>query len=74
MFAGTLVFILGGRLIADKISNNQNALYLIVGVIFTITALIQIWKMVRKKDAGHLTKHPKKIMSGHQNTISDAGK
>jgi threonine/homoserine/homoserine lactone efflux protein len=74
MFAGTLVFILGGRLIADKISNNQDALYLIVGVIFTMTALIQIWKMVRKKDAGHLTKHPKKIMSGHQNTISDAGK
>ena len=51
MFAGTLVFVFGGRLIADTISSNQDILYYIVGAIFTITALLQVWKMWKKKDA-----------------------
>lgn len=58
---GNIVFIFGGRLIADKISNNQDILNWIIGGIFTLTALIQIWKMIRKKDAVHQLEHPEEV-------------
>jgi threonine/homoserine/homoserine lactone efflux protein len=61
MFAGTSVFIFGGRLIADKISNNQNILYILVGCVFVITAIIQIVKMQKKKDVVHQLEHPEEI-------------
>ncbi|RYZ49163.1 MAG: lysine transporter LysE [Chitinophagaceae bacterium] len=61
MFGGTAVFIFGGRLIAEGISNNQNLLYILVGLVFTITALLQVWKMRRKKTALHKLEHPEKI-------------
>lgn len=48
---GNCVFIFGGRLIAGKIQNNQSMLNYIIGGIFSITALIQCWRMfVAKKD------------------------
>ncbi|MDB5207508.1 MAG: lysine transporter LysE, partial [Flavisolibacter sp.] len=53
-----LLFIFGGRLIADKISNNQGLVYYIIGSIFTITGLLQIWKMMKKKDVVHQMEHP----------------
>jgi threonine/homoserine/homoserine lactone efflux protein len=50
---GNCVFIFGGRLVAGKIQNNQSMLNLIIGIVFSITALIQVWRMaVRKKDFG----------------------
>lgn len=48
---GNCVFIFGGKLIVDKLNANQNILHWVIGGIFTITALIQLWKMVRHKDA-----------------------
>jgi threonine/homoserine/homoserine lactone efflux protein len=60
-FAGNLLFIYGGKIIADKINNNQHILNWIIGAIFTITALIQIWKMMRKKDAVHQIEHPEEV-------------
>jgi threonine/homoserine/homoserine lactone efflux protein len=60
-FIGNLLFILGGRLIADKINNNQDILNWIVGSIFAITALIQVWRMIRKKDAAHQLEHPEEV-------------
>lgn len=62
-FGGTSVFIFGGRLIADKISRNQNILYIAVGIVFTITALLQIWKMRKKKDVANRLEHPEEITS-----------
>ncbi len=59
--AGNLVFIFGGRLIADKINNNQDILNWVIGGIFTITALIQIWKMYRNKGAAHQIEHPEEV-------------
>src|SRR6476620_7787590 len=47
---GNLVFIFGGQLIASKISNNQNILNWIIGGIFALTALIQLYKILKKKD------------------------
>ncbi|HEU0112912.1 MAG TPA: LysE family transporter [Flavisolibacter sp.] len=55
---GNCVFIFGGKLIADKISNNQNILNWIIGFIFAITALIQLWKIWKNKAAHHHIEHP----------------
>jgi threonine/homoserine/homoserine lactone efflux protein len=60
-FVGNLVFIFGGQIIADKISNNQDILNWVIGGIFLLTALIQIWKIWRKKDAAHDLDHPEEL-------------
>ena len=49
-FIGNCVFIFGGRLVADKISNNQDILNWVIGGIFALTALFQLWRIARKKD------------------------
>ena len=71
MFAGTAVFIFGGRLIADQISNNQNVLYFLVGGIFTVTALIQVWKMRRNKDTEHKLAYPEEITATFEKTVDE---
>jgi threonine/homoserine/homoserine lactone efflux protein len=47
----TCVFIFGGQFMVNTLNANQNVLNYIIGGIFTITAIIQMWKMWRKKDA-----------------------
>ncbi|HOZ85562.1 MAG TPA: LysE family transporter [Niabella sp.] len=42
---GNSVFIFGGRLVADKLQNNQSVLHYSIAGIFTLTALIQLWRM-----------------------------
>jgi len=58
---GNLVFILGGKLIANKISSNQHVLSWIIGGIFALTAIIQLWKIIKKKDAQHDLEHPEEM-------------
>ena len=58
---GNGVFIFGGQLIAEKLKSNQNILNWVIGGIFTITALIQIWRIVTKKDAVHNLEHPDEV-------------
>jgi len=48
-YIGNCVFIFGGRLVADKISNNQDILNWVIGGIFALTALFQLWRIARKK-------------------------
>ncbi len=74
MFMATLIFIFGGRLIADKISHNQDIVYFIIGGIFTITGLIQIWKMVKKKDVEHKMEHPEEITAPFEETVEEINK
>lgn len=57
-FIGNCIFIFGGLLIAKKINNNQHILNWVIGGIFAITALIQLWRMLTKKDAIHKMEHP----------------
>lgn len=71
MFAGTAVFIFGGRLIADRISSNQTILYILVGCIFAITAFIQVWKMRRKKGVEHKLEHPEEMTATFEGTIDE---
>lgn len=58
---GNCVFIFGGQLIAAKIKNNQHVLNWIIGGIFTVTAIIQIWRMAKKKSASHQVTHPEEL-------------
>ena len=58
---GNCVFIFGGLLIATKINTNQDILNWVIGGIFAVTALIQIWKMIKKKDAVHNIEHPEEM-------------
>jgi threonine/homoserine/homoserine lactone efflux protein len=55
---GNALFIFGGRLIADKITNNQSLLNWIIGGIFAITALVQLYKMYKHKGVEHRIEHP----------------
>lgn len=55
---GNIVFIFGGRVIAEKIDTSQGAMHWIIGGIFTITALIQVWKMTHHKGVEHRLEHP----------------
>ena len=48
---GNCVFIFGGKWMVQRIANSQQYLNWVIGGIFTLTALIQLVKMLRKKDA-----------------------
>lgn len=54
---GNGVFILGGKLIGNKLATNQHVLNWVIGGIFALTALIQIYKMMNKKDYAHRMDH-----------------
>lgn len=60
-FTGNCIFIFGGLLIASKINNNQHVLNWVIGGIFTITAIVQVWKMMRHKGAVDKLEHPEMI-------------
>lgn len=60
-FIGNCLFIFGGRLIASKINNNQHILNWVIGGIFALTAIIQLWKIWSKKDAVHQLEHPEEV-------------
>ena len=44
-FVGNCIFIVGGRFAADKLNNNQHILNWVIGGIFSLTAIIQLWKI-----------------------------
>jgi threonine/homoserine/homoserine lactone efflux protein len=48
---GNFVFIFGGKWIVQRIANSGQYLNWVIGGIFAITAILQIIKMVTKKDA-----------------------
>lgn len=58
---GNSLFIFGGRLIADKLSSNQHILSYIIGGIFAVTAIIQLWRILKKKDAVHQLENPEEL-------------
>ena len=60
-FIGNCIFIFGGLLIANSISRNQNVMSWVIGGIFLVTAIIQVWQILRKKDALHKMGHPEEV-------------
>jgi threonine/homoserine/homoserine lactone efflux protein len=49
--SGNCVFVFGGKWMVDRIANSQQYLNWVIGGIFTVTALIQLIKILRHKDA-----------------------
>lgn len=46
---GNAVFIFGGKWVVSRIANSEHYINWVIGSIFAITAVIQFWKMMRKK-------------------------
>lgn len=66
---GNCVFIFGGRLVANKLENSHQVINFVIGGIFVVTAIIQIWKMARKKSAVHKIEHPEEVTHGLENKL-----
>ncbi|MBO9573991.1 MAG: lysine transporter LysE, partial [Chitinophagaceae bacterium] len=50
-FIGNLIFIFGGQLIVEHLDSNQRVLHAIIGSVFAITALIMLWRTIKKKSS-----------------------
>ncbi len=48
-FIGNCVFIFGGKWIADSIADSEKYINWFIGGIFAVTALITLWKIIKKK-------------------------
>jgi threonine/homoserine/homoserine lactone efflux protein len=72
-FIGNLVFIFGGRLIVDRLNNNQHVLHYIIGSIFAITAIIMLVRLLRKKDMMHQIDHPEEVTHGLEDKVTSEG-
>lgn len=73
-FIGNCIFIFGGLLIANSISNNQHVLNWIIGGVFALTAIIQLWRIFKKKGTVHKLEHPEEMtdkIEGQVDKIED---
>ncbi len=69
-FFGNCVFIFGGQLMVERLNANQNILNWVIGTIFAVTAIIQIWRMVLKRRSIHdQLEHPEKMTHGLENKL-----
>jgi threonine/homoserine/homoserine lactone efflux protein len=69
---GNCVFIFGGRLVADKLKNSHHIINWVFGGIFLVTAIIQVWKMLKKKDTKHKMAHPEEMTHGLEHKMDAA--
>lgn len=67
--AGNCVFIFGGKLMASKLNASNTIMNYIIGSVFFITALIQVIRIYRKKDAIHQLEHPEELTSALEDKI-----
>ncbi len=65
---GNCVFIFGGKWLVQRIANSGQYINWIIGGIFAITALIQLIKMLTKKDA--VTKFEEKLHHKEANAVN----
>jgi threonine/homoserine/homoserine lactone efflux protein len=68
-FAGNCVFIFGGRLLIDQLDAGQRMLNWLIGGVFLITAIIQLLRILFKKDAVHQMDHPEEVTAGLEKKI-----
>ncbi|MFN8265287.1 MAG: LysE family transporter [Chitinophagaceae bacterium] len=67
--AGNCVFIFGGKLLAERMHASTTIMNYIIGSVFLITAIIQIIRIYKKKDAIHQLEHPEEITAGLEKRI-----
>ena len=60
---GNCVFIFGGQLITNVLNTNEHILHWVIGGIFAVTALIQIWRMIRHKTVDYQIEHPEEVVT-----------
>ena len=70
-FLGNCIFIFGGLLLVEKLNNNQHLLNYIIGSIFGITALIQMWRMIKSKPVEHAIDDPAKNKKGLEESLPE---
>lgn len=70
-FLGNCIFIFGGLLLVENLNANQHMLNYIIGFIFGITALIQIWRMKKNKSIGSQLDEPEKITGGLEESLPE---
>lgn len=70
-FAGNILFILGGRLMVDTLNTKQSLLNWIIGGIFAVTAIIQIWRIVKNRGAMHKLEHPEEMQEKLEKQMKD---
>ncbi len=71
-FIGNCVFIFGGKLMVNELNANQHVLNWVIGGIFALTALIQLWKiLVKKKTIEDALEHPEKVTHGLEKRIHE---
>ena len=58
---GNAVFIFGGKWVVQRIANSEQYLNWVIGGIFAFTALLQLIKILRHKNAVHKFTHPDKV-------------
>ena len=68
-FTGMCLFIFGGKFLVDSLNAHQKQLNWVIGGIFAITALIQLWRMLKKKDVVHQIEHPEESRHEKQEKI-----
>lgn len=68
-FTGNCIFIFGGRLLVERLNASQHMLNWIIGSVFLFTALFQLYRILRKKDAIHQLDHPENITGGLEKKI-----
>jgi threonine/homoserine/homoserine lactone efflux protein len=73
-FIGNCVFIFGGQLIAQKLSSNQSILSWVIGGIFALTAIIQLWRILKKRDAVHNLENPDEVAGRLEKKFVDLGR
>jgi threonine/homoserine/homoserine lactone efflux protein len=71
---GNCVFIFGGKLIGDRLNNNQPLINWIIGGVFTLTVVIQLWKMITKKSVQHQIEHPEEITDAYEEQVGEFNK
>lgn len=70
-FLGNCVFILSGRLMVDTLNAKQSMMNWIIGGIFALTALIQIYRIIKNKGAVHQIEHPEEMQEKIEKQVKD---
>jgi len=68
-FTGNCLFIFGGRLLVDQLNASQDLLNWIIGGVFLLTGLFQMYRIFKHKDAVHQMEHPEEVTGGLEKNI-----
>ena len=68
---GNALFIFGGKIIGDKVNNNQHVLNWVIGGIFAATAAIQLYKILTHKRVQDRIEHPEEETKSYEEKVEE---